>query len=106
MAINTETYKKVSEPWGESLKIFENKQKHFVVGLFTVTPNKSMQIHTHDEADELIYVLEGKASYLVGKQEAELNQGSAILVPKKIEHKFFNNGSEKYKCLYIVGQIK
>ena len=97
---------KTPEIWGESIKIYKNESKNVEIGLFTVGPNKSMDIHKHDEADELIYVLEGRASFSIDNVEKELTQGSAILIPRKINHKAFNKSSEPYNCLYIICQLK
>lgn len=48
--------------------------------------------HFHKELDELMYVLEGTASVLVGKDIVEVKAGGWHLRPRLIEHTFWNAG--------------
>jgi len=104
--IKTSELQKVPEPWGVSIKIFKNESEKVEIGLFSVDPKKSMSVHTHEDTDELIYVLEGKADFAVGNEETELSEGSAVFIPRQIKHKAFNKGAKPYWCLYIVCPLK
>jgi len=97
---------KISEPWGVSIKLFKNESKNVEIGLFSVDPDKSMSMHTHEDWDELIYVLEGKANFAVDDEETELSKRSAVFIPKQIKHKAFNKSEEPCWCLYIVCALK
>ncbi len=50
--------------------------------------------HKHDNLDELMYVLEGTASVLMGDEVVEVTAGSWHLRPREIVHVVWNN-SEK-----------
>ena len=49
--------------------------------------------HHHKELDELMYVLEGTASVLVGKEVVEVQAGGWHLRPRLITHTFWNAGN-------------
>ena len=46
--------------------------------------------HFHDELDEIMLVLEGTASVLVGDEIVQVEAGGWHLRPRKIKHTFFN----------------
>jgi mannose-6-phosphate isomerase-like protein (cupin superfamily) len=46
--------------------------------------------HAHKELDELMYVLEGTASVLVGDEIVHINAGGWHMRPRMIKHTFFN----------------
>lgn len=50
--------------------------------------------HWHKELDELMYVLEGTASVLVGEEVVEISAGGWHLRPRMIKHTFFNAGDQ------------
>jgi mannose-6-phosphate isomerase-like protein (cupin superfamily) len=49
--------------------------------------------HYHKELDELMFVLEGTASVLVGKDIVEVKAGGWHLRPRLIQHTFWNAGN-------------
>lgn len=49
--------------------------------------------HYHKELDELMYVLEGTASVLIGKEVVEVQAGGWHLRPRLITHTFWNAGN-------------
>lgn len=46
--------------------------------------------HAHKELDELMYVIEGTASVLLGDEIVEINAGGWHMRPRMIKHTFFN----------------
>ncbi len=59
--------------------------------------------HHHKKLDELMYVLEGTASVLVGKDIVEVKAGGWHLRPRLIEHTFWNaaNTSLRFIDMYF-----
>lgn len=51
--------------------------------------------HTHDELDELMYVIEGTASVLMGDDVVEVPAGSWHLRPRGIVHVVWNNSGDE-----------
>jgi mannose-6-phosphate isomerase-like protein (cupin superfamily) len=55
--------------------------------------------HTHDNLDELMYVLEGTASVLLGDKVETVAAGSWHLRPRGTVHVVFNAGSENLRLI-------
>jgi mannose-6-phosphate isomerase-like protein (cupin superfamily) len=51
--------------------------------------------HSHDDNDEVFYVLEGTTSFLVGDKWVDANKGTFLRIPAKTIHDFKNQTSEK-----------
>lgn len=55
--------------------------------------------HKHDNLDELMYVLEGTASVLMGDEVVEVSAGSWHLRPRGIVHVVWNSGNEDLRLI-------
>lgn len=55
--------------------------------------------HKHDHLDELMYVLEGTASVLMGEEVVEVPGGSWHLRPRGIVHVVWNSGNENLRLI-------
>jgi mannose-6-phosphate isomerase-like protein (cupin superfamily) len=55
--------------------------------------------HTHDNLDELMYVLEGTASVLLGDKVVEVPAGSWHLRPRGTIHVVWNSGNENLRLI-------
>ena len=98
--------KKLSQSWGVSIELFKNEKKNTELGLFRCDPDKTMDIHKHEHGDEIIYVINGTGNFQVKTKEIELSEGSALFIPKKVEHKAFNKGKKEYWCFYVISSLK
>ncbi len=58
--------------------------------------------HVHENNDELIYVLEGSVSVLLGEEWSEHDKGSLIVIPAGTTHTFANKSAHKMGILNIV----
>ena len=55
--------------------------------------------HLHKELDEIMYVLNGTASVLIGEEVVEINAGGWHLRPRKIKHTFWNASAEPLRFI-------
>lgn len=55
--------------------------------------------HAHKELDELMYVLEGTASVLLGDEIVEIKAGGWHMRPRMIKHTFFNASDEPLRFI-------
>lgn len=55
--------------------------------------------HTHDSLDELMYVMEGTASLLLGEEVVEVKAGSWHLRPRKTMHVVWNGENENLRLI-------
>ncbi len=56
--------------------------------------------HTHQDAEEVIYILSGKGISGVGDKEVEMKQGDTMFVPRGAVHWFYNPFSEPVEMLF------
>lgn len=52
-----------------------------------VKAQREFVLHTHDETDEMFYVVEGEMKLQIEDEVFELNQGELIVVPRGALHK-------------------
>ena len=53
-----------------------------------------IQVHQHQEADEVLFVLEGAGFGILGDRRIPIKKGSAIYIPKGVWHGVENPASE------------
>ena len=61
--------------------------------------------HSHEANDDIFYVLEGVATFLVGDQRIDASRGAFIRVPAGVLHDFENNSDARagFLNIYIPG---
>lgn len=62
----------------------------FGAGICTIPPGSSNESHAHEDADEIIYVIEGRMRIVVDGETYELVQADAIVLFKGQDHQIFN----------------
>lgn len=62
-------------------------------------PGAGAPLHVHPNAEEVILVLAGEADFVVGDEEAVLEQGDAVVLPRGVPHRFRNSGSGELHIL-------
>jgi len=62
----------------------------FGAGICRIPPGSSNEMHTHDNGDEVIYVIEGEMRIIVDGEQALLQKSDAVLLLKGQEHQIFN----------------
>lgn len=80
---------------------FHGAQKLATV-YFELEPGDHLGRHT-DSAEELLVVLEGRVTAIVGSETREAAQGALVLIPEMVPHDVRNTGTEKARVLGIFG---
>lgn len=80
----------------ESMKTF----KHFA--RITLKPGETNNLHTHKNAEQVYFVLQGDGIAQVGDEKKEVSAGDSIFLPSDIPHGFFNTG-KKTAIIILVG---
>jgi quercetin dioxygenase-like cupin family protein len=63
------------------------------LGEVIVLPGKSHEWHTHEDSDEVVYVLAGHGEFSVGEgNRLTIKPGDAIHIPKGVGHDSHNTG--------------
>lgn len=61
-------------------------------GICRIPEGSSNQRHAHDDADEVIYVLQGKVRFEFVGESVTLEPFEAVFIPKGLDHQVFNAG--------------
>ena len=78
-----------------------------ILGLGRIKPGKGHTRHNHEDSEEFIYFLEGKANQTIenedGVQEKELGPGEMVYIPHGAYHSTINvgDGDLVFLCCYL-----
>ena len=75
---------------------------HLTLGLNCLEPGQTQNVHAHDGADKIYYVLEGKGNFTIGTEQRVAEQGTLIVAPAGIPHGVTNNGRERLSLLVTI----
>lgn len=67
----------------------------------SMEPGTSEQLHFHRKAQQLFYILSGKAGLEINQQLIQLNPGESIHIPPGIPHMIYNNGDIVLRFIVI-----
>jgi len=80
----------------------EDTDGAFSVVEFVSQPGEGVGMHTHDNEDELVYLLEGEIEVTVGQSTMTATAGTSALLPKGIPHGYSNTGSTPSRLLAVL----
>jgi len=75
---------------------------HSQLVVMTLKPGEEIGLETHDDRDQFIRVEEGECFAILGGQEYELEDGTAIVIPAGTEHNVINTSDDEKLRLYTV----
>jgi mannose-6-phosphate isomerase-like protein (cupin superfamily) len=80
----------------------EETADRYCVSEWWLEPNtKGPGAHSHEENDEIFYVLEGRPSLLVGDSWIEAERGAFLLIPRRTMHDFENRTEARTGLLNV-----
>ncbi|HFK1758436.1 cupin domain-containing protein [Bacillus cereus ATCC 10876] len=62
-----------------------------------VPPNTTIGIHTHDNNEEIYFILEGTGEMLIGNDKVNIKEGDVIVNPAYGTHGLINNSDDHIK---------
>jgi len=76
-------------------------------GMVVLQPASSVGMHSTENYEELIIILEGQATILVkARTPVVVESGNAFYCPPDTEHDVFNSGTEPLRYIYIVAETR
>jgi mannose-6-phosphate isomerase-like protein (cupin superfamily) len=63
-------------------------------------PGEGARLHSHPY-EEIFFVLEGQATYVVGTETIEVKAGQIVIAPANAPHKFTNTGEGRLKQIDV-----
>lgn len=76
------------------------------MGYTIIYPDGKTTGHSHDDMEEVYFVLSGKGKMVIGEEEFPIKQGDAFYVPPGPYHVTYNTGILPLQILWVTGKIK
>ncbi|MCZ4072135.1 cupin domain-containing protein [Agrobacterium sp. LMR679] len=91
--------------WGYSflMKLDEKNggAKQFVVGSEILPPGKSVHVHKHDYAEELLIINSGRGTAILGDRKEPVGPGDIVFIPQYSWAGLDNTGTENIDFLWL-----
>ena len=78
------------------------RSDHLTLGLNCLDPGQIQNVHAHDGADKIYYVLEGEGKFRIGDEQRIAKDGMLIVAPAGIPHGVTNNGDRRLSLLVTI----
>ena len=86
------TIKHLAAPW--------TMGTHYIwMGTTEVDPGSSSSLHSHDEHEEIFFIIGGHGKIRVDDEEETIGPGSCIYIPIGSSHQLINTGDETLKVV-------
>lgn len=79
----------------------EVANKYSITEWWMEKDSPGVNAHIHETNDELIYVLEGTASVLLGEDWVQMEKGGLVVIPAGTRHGFRNDSNQRVAVLNI-----
>ncbi|TLX91420.1 MAG: cupin domain-containing protein [Thaumarchaeota archaeon] len=73
------------------------------VSLARLQPSLSYEAHSHEDHEEIYYIISGKGNIKIGSETAKFRDGDVIHIPEKTLHSITNDGDEMVEFLAFGG---
>jgi len=73
----------------------EDGAKAISLGLCVIDPESEILYHSHDDAEEVMYIFRGRGKAVIDGIEYELKENSSMFCPAKTMHQIVNPNSEE-----------
>ncbi len=86
----------------------ENKNcdsRRLTLGHTTIYPTGTTTGHSHDDMEEVYYVVMGKGIMIVGDDEYEIEQGDALYVPPGLFHTTKQRGNTPLVVVWVTCKL-
>lgn len=73
------------------------------ISLAKLQPTLSYERHTHDDHEEVYYIIAGRGNIKIGNETTKFRDGDIIYIPEKSAHSITNDGEEMVEFLAFGG---
>ena len=79
--------------------------QRLTLGVTTIYPTGSTTGHSHDDREEVYYVVSGEGVMVVGEDEYPIKAGDALYVPPCEYHTTFQSGNAPLTVVWVTGKV-
>lgn len=76
--------------------------EHLMVGLNCLEPGQVQSVHAHAGADKFYFVVAGRGSFIVGKEQQTAETGTVVVAPAGVPHGVSNAGDKRLSLLIAI----
>jgi len=76
------------------------------MGYTTVYPEGRTTGHSHNDLEEVYFVICGQGKMVIGEEEFPIREGDAFYVPPGPYHVTYNTGILPLRILWVTGKVK
>jgi mannose-6-phosphate isomerase-like protein (cupin superfamily) len=88
------------EPYADYRPIFETPRLN--VTHVSIRPGETVPAHTHQDEDQVYYVVSGSGFVELAGERTTVSAGSTVLIPLGTEHLITNTSSERLDYVFFV----
>lgn len=82
------------------------RSQRLKMGLTVIYPTGSTTGHTHDDVEEVYYVISGEGIMVVGDSEFPIKSGDALYVPPGAFHTTHQRGNLPLTVVWVTGDLR
>jgi len=84
----------------------KSPSRNLKMGYTIVYPTGKTTGHSHDDMEEVYFIISGRGKMVVGNDEFPIQTGDAFYVPFGEFHTAYNTGIEPLKVLWVTGRVE
>ena len=84
----------------------KSPSRNLKMGYTIVYPTGKTTGHSHDDMEEVYFIVSGRGKMVIGSDEFPIQTGDALYVPFGEFHTTYNTGIEPLKLLWVTGRVE
>jgi mannose-6-phosphate isomerase-like protein (cupin superfamily) len=84
----------------------KSPSRNLKMGYTIIYPTGKTTGHSHDDMEEVYFIISGRGKMVVGNDEFPIQTGDALYVPFGEFHTTYNTGIEPLKVLWVTGRVE
>jgi mannose-6-phosphate isomerase-like protein (cupin superfamily) len=84
----------------------KSPSRNLKMGYTIVYPTGKTTGHSHDDMEEVYFIVSGRGKMVIGNDEFPIQTGDALYVPFGEFHTTYNTGIEPLKLLWVTGRVE
>lgn len=109
LILQAEEGERMVRRWGLSMTIkvdpVNGGSKQLLVGTEDIPPGKGIPIHKHSHCDEVVILLQGKGTAILGARLQEVSAGAMLFIPEDEWVGLKNTGQETIRIVFIFSEL-
>lgn len=82
-------------------EVYDLAMEHLVASITVLRPGKTTTGHSHSDAEEVYYYVQGRGEILLGRNRHKVKAGDVLLIPMATFHRVYNTGKEDMVFLSV-----